>query len=326
MPNLETTYLGLKLKNPIMVGSSGLTRSVGKIEACEEAGAGAIVIKSLFEEVLANEDLGFEDATMTHTEAYDYLRSQANLQYGPQEYCTIISEAKKKVKIPVIASINCVSPKWWPDFAKKVEAAGADAIELNVYPLVNDSGSSSAQVEQLYYEIFDAVKSRISIPVAMKISMYITSLPHLAMQLSRKGLNGLVMFNRFVEPDIDINAIKMKTTFPFSSKDDINHVLRWVALLSGRIKTDLSATTGIHSPEAVIKLLLAGATTVQLASVLYKKGFKKIDEMLTAIENWMKKNDFNKIADFKGKLGFATSATPDIYLRSQFMERVREVE
>ena len=132
------------------------------------------------------------------------------------------------------------------------------------------------------------------------------------MQLSRKGLNGLVMFNRFVEPDIDINAIKMKTTFPFSSKDDINHVLRWVALLSGRIKTDLSATTGIHSPEAVIKLLLAGATTVQLASVLYKKGFKKIDEMLTAIENWMKKNDFNKIADFKGKLGFATSATPDI--------------
>jgi dihydroorotate dehydrogenase (fumarate) len=326
MPNLETTYLGLKLKNPIMVGSSGLTRSVGKIEACEEAGAGAIVIKSLFEEVLANEDLGFEDATMTHTEAYDYLRSQANLQYGPQEYCTIISEAKKKVKIPVIASINCVSPKWWPDFAKKVEAAGADAIELNVYPLVNDSGSSSAQVEQLYYEIFDAVKSRISIPVAMKISMYITSLPHLAMQLSRKGLNGLVMFNRFVEPDIDINAIKMKTTFPFSSKDDINHVLRWVALLSGRIKTDLSATTGIHSPEAVIKLLLAGATTVQLASVLYKKGFKKIDEMLTAIENWMKKNDFSKIADFKGKLGFATSATPDIYLRSQFMERVREVE
>jgi len=326
MPNLETTYLGLKLKNPIMVGSSGLTRSVGKIEACEEAGAGAIVIKSLFEEVLANEDLGFEDATMTHTEAYDYLRSQANLQYGPQEYCTIISEAKKKVKIPVIASINCVSPKWWPDFAKKVEAAGADAIELNVYPLVNDSGSSSAQVEQLYYEIFDAVKSRISIPVAMKISMYITSLPHLAMQLSRKGLNGLVMFNRFVEPDIDINAIKMKTTFPFSSKDDINHVLRWVALLSGRIKTDLSATTGIHSPEAVIKLLLAGATTVQLASVLYKKGFKKIDEMLTAVENWMKKNDFNKIADFKGKLSFATSATPDIYLRSQFMERVREVE
>lgn len=326
MPNLETTYLGLKLKNPIMVGSSGLTRSVGKIEACEEAGAGAIVIKSLFEEVLANEDLGFEDATMKHTEAYDYLRSQANLQYGPQEYCTIISEAKKKVKIPVIASINCVSPKWWPDFAKKVEAAGADAIELNVYPLVNDSGSSSAQVEQLYYEIFDAVKSRISIPVAMKISMYITSLPHLAMQLSRKGLNGLVMFNRFVEPDIDINAIKMKTTFPFSSKDDINHVLRWVALLSGRIKTDLSATTGIHSPEAVIKLLLAGATTVQLASVLYKKGFKKIDEMLTAVENWMKKNDFNKIADFKGKLSFATSATPDIYLRSQFMERVREVE
>jgi dihydroorotate dehydrogenase (fumarate) len=170
------------------------------------------------------------------------------------------------------------------------------------------------------------VKSKISIPVAMKISMYITALPHLAMQLTRRGLDGLVMFNRFVEPDIDINTLKLKTTFPFSDRDDINHVLRWVAMLSGRVECDFSATTGIHTSEAIIKLLLAGASTVQLASVLYKQGFKKINELLEEIDNWMIKYRFNKISDFQGKLNFANTATPDIYLRSQFMERVRDVE
>lgn len=326
MPNLETKYLGLTLKNPIIVGSSGLTRSANKIEACEEAGAGAVVIKSLFEESLLKEDLGLHDSTMMHTEAYDYLRAQVNLQYGPQEYCTVISEAKKRVKIPVIASINCISPKWWPDFAQKVEAAGADALELNVFPVVNDTINSSAVVEQVYLKILEEVKAKVSLPVAMKISMYITALPHLARQLAANGLAGLVMFNRFVEPDIDIKNLQLKTTFPFSTKDDIHHVLRWVALLSGRIRCDLSATSGIHSSEAIIKLLLAGASTVQLASVLYKQGFKKINQLLQEIEAWMASHQFEKISEFQGKLSFANTTSPDVYLRSQFMERVREVE
>ncbi|MEJ2596023.1 MAG: dihydroorotate dehydrogenase-like protein [bacterium] len=326
MPNLETTYLGLNLKNPIIVGSSGLTKSASKIKACEDAGAGAVVIKSLFEESLKQDDLGLDSSSMVHTEAYDYLRAEVNMQYGPVEYCDIIKEAKKAVKIPVIASINCISPKWWPDFAKKVEASGADALELNVFPVVVDAINSSANVEQLYMDILDSVKSSISIPVAMKISMYITALPHLAIQMGRKGLDGLVMFNRFVEPDIDIKEMKLKTTFPFSDGDDINNVLRWIALLSGRVKSDLSATTGIHSSEAIIKLLLAGASTVQLASVLYKKGFKVINELLSEIENWMLEKKFDKVSDFKGKLNFMNIKTPDLYLRSQFMERVRNIE
>ncbi|MBN1409026.1 MAG: dihydroorotate dehydrogenase-like protein [Calditrichaceae bacterium] len=326
MPNLETTYLGLTLKNPIIVGSTGLTKSANKIKACEDAGAGAVVIKSLFEESLRHEDLGLDSSALMHTEAYDYLRAEVNMQYGPVEYCDLIKEAKKTVKIPVIASINCVSPKWWPDFAKKVEAAGADALELNVFPVVVDAINSSANVEQVYLDIMDSVKSNISIPVAMKISMYITALPHLAIQLGRKGLDGLVMFNRFVEPDIDIKEMKLKTTFPFSDGDDINNVLRWIALLSGRVKSDLSATTGIHSSEAIIKLLLAGASTVQLASVLYKKGFKVINERLSDIEKWMKDKKFDKISDFQGKLNFGNIGTPDLYLRSQFMERVRSIE
>jgi dihydroorotate dehydrogenase (fumarate) len=326
MPNLETTYLGLKLRNPIIVGSTGLTKSASKIKACEDAGAGAVVIKSLFEESLQQDDLGLDSSAMMHTEAYDYIRAEVNLQYGPVEYCNIIKEAKKTVKIPVIASINCISPKWWPDFAKKVEASGADALELNVFPMVVDAMNSSANVEQVYMDILDSVKANISIPVAMKISMYITALPHLAIQLGRKGLDGLVMFNRFVEPDIDIKEMKLKTTFPFSDGDDINNVLRWIALLSGRVKSDLSATTGIHSSEAIIKLLLAGASTVQLASVLYKRGFKVINELVTDIEKWMKDKKFDKISDFQGKLNFMNIKTPDLYLRSQFMERVRNIE
>jgi len=326
MPNLETTYLGLNLKNPIIVGSTGLTKSMGKIKACEDAGAAAVVIKSLFEESLLQEDLGLDSSAMIHTEAYDYIRAEVNMQYGPVEYCNLIKDARKNVKIPVIASINCISPKWWPDFARKVEAAGADALELNVFPVVIDAINSSAHVEQVYLDILDNVKSNISIPVAMKISMFITALPHLAIQLGRKGLDGLVMFNRFVEPDIDIKEMKLKTTFPFSEGDNINNVLRWTALLSGRIKSDLSATTGIHSSEAIIKLILAGASTVQLASVLYKKGFKVINELLTDIEKWMLDKKFDKISDFQGRLNFRNIGTPDLYLRSQFMERVRTIE
>jgi dihydroorotate dehydrogenase (fumarate) len=326
MPDLKTEYMGLTLKNPIIVGSSGLTKTAGKIKACEDAGAAAVVIKSLFEESLANENLGLDDATMAHTEAYDYLRAEVNLQYGPNEYCDLIREAKENVKIPVIASINCLSPKWWPEFAKKVEAAGADGLELNVFPIVVDSVNSSANVEGIYLEILESVKSIVSIPVAMKISMYITALPHLAIQLARKGLDGLVLFNRFVEPDIDINSMKLKTTFPFSNADNINHVLRWTALLSGRVNCGLSATTGIHSSEAIIKLLLAGASNVQLASVLYKQGFKKIEELLSDIEKWMEDKNFDKISDFQGKFNFASIENPDIYLRSQFMERVRNIE
>ncbi len=326
MPNLNTTYLGLDLRNPIIVGSTGLTKSAGKIKACENAGAGAVVIKSLFEESLQQDDLGLDSSAMMHTEAYDYIRAEVNMQYGPVEYCDLIKEAKKSVKIPVIASINCISPKWWPDFAKKVEAAGADALELNVFPIVVDAINSSPNVEQVYMDILDSVKSIISIPVAMKISMFITALPHLAIQLGRKGLDGLVMFNRFVEPDIDIKEMKLKTTFPFSEGDNINNVLRWIALLSGRVKSDLSATTGIHTSEAIIKLLLAGASTVQLASVLYKKGFKVIDELLSDLEKWMAEKKFEKISDFQGKLNFMNIQTPDLYLRSQFMERVRNIE
>ncbi len=326
MASLETNYMGLNLKNPIIVASSGLTKSANKIKACEEAGAGAVVIKSLFEEVLSAEDRSMEDAAYMHTEAYEYIRAQIHLQYGPDEYCKLISEAKKQVDIPVIASINCITPKWWSEFAQKIEQAGADALELNIFPMTSDETVSSTQVEDIYYHTLLAVKEIVNIPVAMKISMYITALPHLVVELEKRGLNGLVLFNRFVEPDIDIRNMKMKTTFPFSKEDEMQYVLRWTALLSGKTGVGLSATTGIHNHESIIKLLLAGASSVQLASVLYKRGFKIIPELLKDLDSWMEIQNFDSINDFKGKVNFANTADPDLYLRSQFMERIREIE
>lgn len=326
MADLQTTYMGLNIKNPLIVASSGLTRTLGKLEACQEAGAGAVVLKSLFEESLAREDRWLKEAASVHTEAYDYLRAEISLQYGPEEYCDLISQARKKLEIPVIASINCITDKWWPKFARKIEEAGAHALELNIYPMVNDTMVDSAAVDQHYLRVLEEVKNVVNIPVAMKISMYISALPYLSKRLSDKGLNGLVMFNRFVEPDIDIETLKLKTTFPFSDRDDMFYVLRWTALLADKIDADISATTGIHSSEAIIKLLLAGARTVQLASVLYKHGFKRIGELLGDIDYWMDDHGFDSIDDFCGRLSFEKAFTPDLYLRSQFMERIREVE
>lgn len=326
MSSLETNYMGIKLKNPVIVGSSGLTRSVEKVKACENAGAGAVVIKSLFEEVLAKEDWGLESSLHAHPEAYDYLQSELQLQYGPQEYCDLIAEIKSKVKIPVIGSINCISSKWWPNFAKKIESAGADAIELNVFSMPIDPAINAASLEEKYYEILAAIRERVTIPVAMKIGMYFTSLPFLTKNLANQGVDAIVLFNRFTEPDIDIESMRLKTTFSFSTKDNIFPLLRWVALLSGRVGCDLSATTGIHSAEGVIKLLLAGAATTQLVSVLYKKGLDEIGKILKDMETWMQKHDFSSVGRFRGKLNFTEAELSEVYLRAQFMEKIKGIE
>ncbi|HGY57215.1 MAG TPA: dihydroorotate dehydrogenase-like protein [Caldithrix abyssi] len=326
MRSLQVSYLGLPLKNPVIVASSGLTKSLGKIKACEDAGAGAVVVKSLFEEVLVKDAENWGNASNVHAEAYDYLRAEATLQYGPDEYAALISKAKETTEIPIIASLNCVTPKWWPDFARKVEKAGADAIELNIFPLIGDISKNSAALEDWYCQILETVQKAVHIPVSMKIGHNITALPAFAARLTGLGLKGLVLFNRFVETEIDIETLQLKTTFPFSHSDDIYETLRWIAILRDNIVCDLSATTGIHTSEALIQLLLAGANTVQLASVLYKKGFKKIKEMLQDLEEWMEIHEFDSIDDFRGRLSFKKTENTDLYLRTQFLEKTRQVE
>jgi len=326
MASLETRYMNLKLENPIIVASSGLTKTEEKIKACEQAGAGAVVIKSLFEEALAREDYGIADSTGHHAEAYDYLRSELELQYGPQEYCNLIYKAKKQVQIPVIASINCISAKWWPSFAKQVEAAGADALELNVFTAATDPNEDGATIEKMYYELIEEVKSKVNIPVAMKIGSYFTSLPNVAAKLCEKGADALVLFNRFTEPDIDIDKITLKTTFFFSHQAEIHRPLRWIAILGGKVQCDLAATTGIQSAADAIKMFLAGATAVQLASVLYKKGLDVIGDMKHDIQKWMEEHEYSSIDEFRGKLSFANTVSPDHWLRAQFMEKIRGYE
>ena len=326
MENLETTYLKLKLKNPIIVASSGLTNSAEKIIECEKAGAAAVVVKSLFEEVLSANDWGIESSATMHPEAYDYLQSELQLQYGPEKYCDIISEAKKKVDIPVIGSINCRSNKWWPDFAQKIEKAGADALELNVYKIPTDPKIGGPEIENEYFDIVKTVKKTIKIPVALKISNNFTSLPNFADRLEQYELDGLVLFNRFTVPDIDIDKLEIFTSFSFSDTDDIFQVLRWIAILRDKLQIDISATTGIHTSHSVIKLLLAGACTVQLASVLYKHGLKKINEILFGLIEWMDKYKLKSIDDFKGKVTFANNFDTELFLRTQFMEKVRGIE
>ena len=327
MPNLETSYMNLKLKNPIIVGSSGFTKSVDKIVECAEAGAGAVVLKSLFEEALCRDTWEIENSSNVYPEAYDYIAGDLELQYGLGDYCKLIRDAKKAVDIPIIASINCVSDKWWPSFAKRIAEAGADALELNVFSIPSNAKVEPIEIENLYYSILQKVKQDVTIPISLKIGSNFTSIANFAENLYIKGLNGLVLFNRFTEPDIDINKLELRTSFEFTTSSDLNKVLRWIAIIyNDDMEMDLSATTGIHTSEDVIKMILAGASSVQLASVFYKDGLSKIGEILVDLESWMKTNKFETIDLFKGKLSFKNIESPSKYLRAQFLEKIKGYE
>ncbi|MCB2205906.1 dihydroorotate dehydrogenase-like protein [bacterium] len=326
MPNISTTYMGLQLRNPIIVASSGLTKNIERIKEAEKAGAGAVVLKSLFEEVLAEKDFGLKEGTVDHTEAYDYYFAHLELLYGASDYTDLIREAKAETTLPVIASINCVSSKWWPDFARQAEGAGADALELNVFTTATDLTFDGRKMEELYYEILSTVKQKVGIPVSLKIGPYFSALPNVAVEFGRRGLDGLVLFNRFTQPDIDINALSLKTTFAFSSEADMHLPLRWTALMSHYLPYDICATTGIKTAEDVIKLLLAGAPAVQVASVLYDRGIEHVASLNEGIERWMSEHGFESVADFRGKLSFHQADKAAHYLRAQFMEKISEVE
>lgn len=328
MVNLETTYLGLKLKNPLIVGSSGLTNSVENIIEIEKKGAAAVVLKSLFEEQInyAVAKTILQDLTANqYPEADDYIRNYT-YQNDVSKYLKLISEAKAAVNIPIIASINCISGDEWVSFAKNIEEAGADALELNIFILPSDPNKTADQNEAVYFEIIDKVLAQVKIPVAIKISYYFSSLANIVTKLSWKKINGIVLFNRFFSPDIDIENFEVKTSNVFSTPAELAISLRWTAMMSTHIKCDLAASTGVHDGNAMIKLLLAGANAVQIASVLYKKGFKEISSMLETLENWMERKNFNTIDQFRGKMSIDETSNPAAYERVQFMKHFSGIE
>lgn len=325
MPNLETNYLGLKLKNPIIVSSSGLTATVQRVVEMEQNGAGAVVLKSLFEEQILH-DAGKLEVSNDYPEAFDYIRAYTKAN-SVGDYLTLIKEAKSKVSIPIIASINCVSSTDWVDFAKKIEAAGADALEVNVYFLPTENDKPASFYENTYLELAEKLRKAVKLPIAFKLGNHFTNVLWLIRELYFRKINGVVLFNRFYEPDIDINKLKMVSSEVFSHPADIRASLRWVALASNKVPNmSVAASTGIHSGEAVVKMLLAGASATQVCSSIYKGGPAAIATMVETLEKWMTEKGYSNVDEFRGLLSYAKIFDPAAYERSQFMRYFSSME
>lgn len=320
--NLSVNYLGLKLKSPIVVGSSGLTSSLERLKKIEAAGAGAVVLKSIFEEEIYNEyesilekdkkegtpDLGYLDY-------YDYKIKQDNIK----NYLQLIRDAKKTLDIPVIASVNCVSSWEWNFFAKRIREAGADALEVNLFILPSDFNITSDKVEKTYLQIINNIKSAVDIPVSVKLSYYFADLAAFVKRISESNVDGVVLFNRFFHPDFNIENFTLVPTNVLSQDSDLAISLRWMSIMAGRINCDLIASTGVHDGASIIKEILAGADAVQVVSALYKNGIETISKMLQEVRDWMEKHGFNSLDDFRGKMSQANSPNPAEYERVQFM-------
>lgn len=327
MADLSTNYGRLTLKNPIIAGSSGLTDSVENLLQLEKHGAAAVVLKSLFEEEILR-DMQIQLSAMSSSsfiypetvEFYDYYD-------GPREttatYLDLVRKAKSKLGIPVIASINCMDANNWTYFPEQLEKAGADAIELNIFNLPSDLNKSSQENEAVYFEIIREVQKQVNLPLFIKLSYYSSSLASFLKKIAGTGVDGIILFNRFYNPDIDIDKMEVTNGGILSTPGDIYQSLRWIAIMSERVDCSLIASTGVHNAEAVVKQLLAGARAVQLSSTLYKNGIPYLEKILTELENWIDAKGFSKISDFRGRLSQSKASNPAVYSRTQFMKYFR---
>lgn len=319
MENLTSRYLGLSLTSPLIVSSSRLTSTIGQLKEAEDNGAGAVVLKSLFEEQI-NYHINTIASSSAYPEADDYLSSyiQSN---SVDSYLNLIRKAKENLKIPVIPSINCYTSHGWTAFARNIAEAGADAIEVNVFFLPTDRKKTSADSEKLYFELVENLKKAVRIPVSLKIGYRFSNILYMLDQFYIRGVDGVVMFNRFYEPDIDINKMEVIPASIFSHESEKRYVLRWIGMASAQdIKIDISATTGVHTGQDAIKYLLAGADTVQVCSVLYNKGIPFIKTMNKQISDWMALKGFKSIDEFRGKLNYLNYGKPTVFERTQFMK------
>lgn len=320
--DLTTQYLGLTLDSPIVASSSGLTDSLKKVQKLEQNGAGAVVLKSIFEEEIAfeHEDIMQEAESagidLGQFDYYDFHLKGKKLD----AYADLIKDCKASVSIPIIASINCVYSHEWVSFTQQIQESGVDALELNMFFLPSDFKRSVAEQERTYFKIIEKLVQTVSIPVALKISYYFSNLGQMIQRLSKTGISGLVLFNRFFSPDIDIDNFTIKPSFVLSSPGELALSLRWIGIMANKVDCDLAASTGVHDGDAVIKQLLAGATAVQVASSLYKNGPEYIRNMTDTLTEWMKKHDFNQLSDFRGKMSQDRSSDPAVFERVQFMK------
>lgn len=324
--DLSTTYLGLKLRSPLLPSASPATRELDELKRAEDAGAGAVVLPSLFEEQIQREsaelDLALEQGTHSFAEALSYFPQISEFRLGPEDYLERIQAAKVAVRIPVIASLNGTSLGGWTDYARRIQEAGADALELNVYYIPADPALTSLDVERTYVDILKAVKSAISIPVAVKLSPFFSSMANMAQQLDRAGANGLVLFNRFYQPDIDLEALEIEHSLLLSTPQARRLPLRWVALLYGRLKASLAATSGIHTAHDVLKILMAGADVAMLCSVLLRKGVAHIGVIEREMVEWMTAHEYESVAQLKGCLSQRNCPDPSAFERAQYLRLI----
>ena len=320
--DLSMTYMGLELKNPIIVSSSKLTSEIENIKKCAEKGAGAIVLKSLFEEqLLADPEklMAQDEKYFWFPEAVDFINSHAREQ-GLTDYLSLIQAAKKETTVPVIASINCNTPNEWPKFAAKLEEAGADGLELNISIMPFDENLSSLEIEGKYIEIVSEVKRYVNLPIAVKIGCMFTNLISLVKGLEEAGVDAVVLFNRFFRPDIDIENERVVRGDIYSSPEEMTQSLRWGSLLSSHVQCDLAANTGIHTVDGIVKQLLAGAAATQICTTLYKNGIDYLEVLLSDLENWAKGHNYASISQFQGKLGRVKENTA-AFARVQYLKK-----
>ena len=322
--DLSTTYLGFKLKNPVVPSASPMSRTVAGIKAMEDYGASAVVLYSLFEEQIRHEtnelDHFLSYGTESYAEAISYFPKKEDYFLGPEEYLKHIQNVKRSVDIPIIASLNGSTVGGWTDYAKEIQEAGADALELNIYHVPTDTEKTGSFVEQMYLEILQAVKAKVTIPVAVKLSPFFSSMANMAKRLDEHGANGLVLFNRFYQPDINLDDLEVEPSVVLSTSDSSRLPLRWIAILYKTIKADLAATTGIHTGEDVIKMTMAGANVTMVCSALLRNGPKRIGEILTGVQKWMIEREYESLDQMRGSMSHKSVANPSALERANYMK------
>jgi len=325
--DLTTNYLGLKLKNPVVPSASPLSQNVDSVKALEDAGASAVVVYSLFEEQINHEsgeiDHYLSYGSESYAEATSYFPEPDEFKLGPVEYLDHIAKLKKSVDIPIIGSLNGVSAGGWVNYAKNIEQAGADALELNIYYIAANGNLPSSEIENMYVETIKAVKSKVKIPVAVKLSPFFTSMTNMAKKLDGAGADGLVLFNRFYQPDFDLNKLEVVPNLVLSTNWELRLPLRWIAILYGNIKASMAATSGVHSHLDVIKVMMAGGDVAMVCSELLKHGISRVSDMVSGLQIWMEENEYESITQMKGSMSQRRVAEPAAFERANYMKALQ---
>lgn len=324
MTDLSTTYLGLNLKNPIVASASPLSKKIERARKLEEAGVSAIVMYSLFEEQIIHESLELDHyltrGTDSYAEALTYLPDGGMYGISPEKYLIQVAGLKKALKIPVIGSLNGVSKGGWTNYARKIQEAGADALELNLYYIPTDLEMTSNDIEDAQVELVAEVRSSITIPLAVKISPFVTSIPNFIKRLVGAGANGIVLFNRFYQPDFDLDELEIVHSLDLSTSAELRLPLRWISILNGRVNTDFALTSGVHSHKEVLKAMMAGAKVAMMASNLLHNGEQAVGPILNELEEWMREHEYESIQQMQGSMSQKSVKEPAAFERANYMK------